>query len=95
MGNLIYLTTQKLFSVPLCHRPVLDVRFLVPTAVKIHVVVFWVVAPCNVVVGYQRFGGLYCLHLHGIRISYHNTQEQKYSTRVCVSLTHFPFRTIS
>jgi len=26
-------------------------------------VVFWVAAPCSVVVGYKRFGGLWCLHL--------------------------------
>jgi len=32
--------------------------------VKIQVEVFWVVTPCSVVVGYQRFGGLSCLHLH-------------------------------
>jgi len=25
--------------------------------------VFWVVSPCSVVVGYQRFRGPYCLHL--------------------------------
>jgi hypothetical protein len=27
--------------------------------------VFWVVTPCYVVVGYQRFGGPCCLHLQG------------------------------
>jgi hypothetical protein len=26
---------------------------------------FWVVMPCNVVVGYQRLGGPCCLHLQG------------------------------
>jgi len=31
----------------------------------IEFVVFWVVALCNVVVGYHCFGGLYCLHLQG------------------------------
>jgi len=30
-----------------------------------HVEVFWVVTPYRVVVGYQRFGGPCCLHLHG------------------------------
>jgi len=30
----------------------------------LHVVVFWVVTSCSHVVGYQRFGGPYCLHLH-------------------------------
>jgi len=33
--------------------------------VKIQVEVFWVVTPCSVVVGYQRFGEPCCLHLHG------------------------------
>jgi hypothetical protein len=32
---------------------------------KIQVEVFWVVTTCNVVVGYQRFGGPFCLHLQG------------------------------
>jgi len=32
-------------------------------AVKFHVVVFWVMTPCSVVVLYQRFGGLCRLHL--------------------------------
>jgi len=30
---------------------------------QIQVVIFWVVTPCNDVVGYQRFGGPCCLHL--------------------------------
>jgi len=32
---------------------------------KIQVEVSWVVMPCSVVVGYQHFGGLCCLHLQG------------------------------
>jgi hypothetical protein len=40
-------------------------RFEVLTAVNIQVEVFWVVMPCSVVVGHQRFGGMCCLHLHG------------------------------
>jgi len=35
------------------------------TPVKILVEVFWVVSPCSVVVGYQRFRGPCCLHLLG------------------------------
>jgi len=31
----------------------------------IQVEVFWVVTPCSVVVGYQRFGVPSCLHLQG------------------------------
>jgi len=38
-----------------------DARFVVFTAVKIHVEVFWVVTPCSFVVGYQRFGRSCCL----------------------------------
>jgi len=32
-------------------------------AMNIHVSDFWNVTPCSVVVGYQRFGWPYCLHL--------------------------------
>jgi len=35
------------------------------TAVKIQVEVFWVVTPCSVVAGWQRFGGPCCRHLQG------------------------------
>jgi len=38
-----------------------DLRFF--TAVKIYIVILWVVMPCSVVVGYQPFGGPSCLHL--------------------------------
>jgi hypothetical protein len=37
--------------------------FEVFTAVEIEVEVFWVVTPCNVVVGFQGFGGPFCLHI--------------------------------
>jgi hypothetical protein len=33
--------------------------------VTFQVEVFWVVMPCSVVVGYQRFGGQCCLYLQG------------------------------
>jgi hypothetical protein len=39
-------------------------RFDVFTA-KIQFVVFWVVAPISVAVGYQRFGEPSCFHLQG------------------------------
>jgi hypothetical protein len=42
-----------------------DARFEVFTAVKIQIEVFYVVMPRSVVTGYQRFGGLCCLHLQG------------------------------
>jgi hypothetical protein len=44
--------------------PVLDVKFEVFKAVKIQVEVFWVMTPSSDVVGYQRFWGPCCLHLH-------------------------------
>jgi hypothetical protein len=40
-------------------------RFEVFTAVKIQVYIFWVVTPCSAAVGYECFGGLYCLHVQG------------------------------
>jgi hypothetical protein len=40
-------------------------RFQVFTAVKIEFVFFLIIAPCSVVVEYQRFGGSCCLHLQG------------------------------
>jgi hypothetical protein len=54
------------------------------TAVKIQVEVCWVVTPCRVV-GYQRFGPTYCLHLQSevgavlnpeTLIFYHNTTRR-------------------
>jgi hypothetical protein len=41
------------------------VRFVVSMAVRIQVKFFCVVTPCSVVVGFQRFGGHCCGHLHG------------------------------
>jgi hypothetical protein len=38
-------------------------RFEVLTAVKMLMLVFWIVTPCGLVGRYQRFGGTYCLHL--------------------------------
>jgi hypothetical protein len=52
-------------------------RFEVLTAVIIQVEAFWIVTPCSVVVGYQRFGELCCLHL---QTSLHVVTIQKAST---------------
>jgi hypothetical protein len=35
------------------------------TAVKMSIVVFWVVTPRSLVDGYKRFGAMYRLHLQG------------------------------
>jgi len=49
---------------------------------KIQVEVFWIVTPCTLVVGYQRFGDPCCLHFHGeartyeTLVSYHNTTRR-------------------
>jgi hypothetical protein len=40
-------------------------RFEILTAMKIHVVVFWILIPCSDVVGYHHIGGLCCLILQG------------------------------
>jgi hypothetical protein len=37
--------------------------FEVLTAVKMLMVVFWVVTPCGLVGGYQHFRGTYCLYI--------------------------------
>jgi hypothetical protein len=33
------------------------------TTTKIYIAVFWVMTPCSLVGGCQRFGGTHCLHL--------------------------------
>jgi hypothetical protein len=43
-------------------------RFGLLTAMKMSMVVFWVVTSCGLVGGCQRFGGTYCLHLQGWRL---------------------------
>jgi hypothetical protein len=42
---------------------IFHVRFEVLTAVKMSMLVFWVVTPCGLVRRYQRFGETYCLQL--------------------------------
>jgi len=49
----LYMHTQSILS------------FEALTVVMLQVKVFWVVMPCNVLVGYQRFRGPCCLHLKG------------------------------
>jgi len=39
-------------------------RLEIFTATKIQGAVFWILTPCNDVVGYRRFGGPYCPYLH-------------------------------
>jgi hypothetical protein len=42
-------------------------RFQVLTAVVMKNAIFCDAMPCNMVEIYQGFGGIYCLHLQGIR----------------------------
>jgi hypothetical protein len=44
--------------------------FEIFTAMKVQVEVFWVMTPCSVAVGCQRFGGTCCLHVHGEDLKY-------------------------
>jgi hypothetical protein len=46
----------------------LYVRFEVLMAVKMSMLVFWIVTPCELVGRDQRFGGTYYLHLQGWRV---------------------------
>jgi hypothetical protein len=55
------LRIQIIVSKHHCHC----MRFEVLTSVKMPLVVFWVVTPCEIVGGDQRFGGTYCLPLQG------------------------------
>jgi hypothetical protein len=54
-----------------CHHvankraPTSHMRSVVLTAVKMSMLVFWVVTPCGLVGRYQRFRGTYCLLLQG------------------------------
>jgi hypothetical protein len=43
--------------------PFADVRYEILTALKISMMLFWVVTPCGIVSRSQNFGGTYCLHL--------------------------------
>jgi hypothetical protein len=42
--------------------------------------VFWIVMPCSVVVGYQRFGGQCCIYLQGWTWRLHGPPRSSYST---------------
>jgi hypothetical protein len=71
-----------------------DTRFEVYKSVKVQVEIFCVVTPCNVVVGYQRFGGPYWLHLHATRR--HNPKDLGFETIFeCVIYLFFLFTTAS
>jgi hypothetical protein len=64
------------------------IRSEVFTAVKIMIVVFWVMTLCNFIGDYQAFGWTYCFHLHGtigsiwnVRRMYRKDGQWKRGTR--------------
>jgi len=59
-----------------------SMRFEVYTAVKIQVEALWVVTPCSVVVGYQRFGRPCCLYLQGEIWDSRFTRRWKFKSRL-------------
>jgi hypothetical protein len=58
-------------------------RSAVRTVVKMSMLVFWAVTPCGLVVGYQRFGGTYRLHLQGHKKT---TIDKSYHVRIYARL---------
>jgi hypothetical protein len=62
--------------------------------VKIQVDVYWVVAPRGVVVGYQRFGGVFCFHLQvevtgtGTVMNPVSTSETRAPTHISIIITY-------
>jgi len=47
------------------------VRLQIFMVVKIHIAVFWIMSPCNDMVGYQCFGEPCCPHFHIGILPYH------------------------
>jgi hypothetical protein len=69
--------------------PVISVRFEVFMAVKIEFLVFWLVELHSVVVGYQHFGGLHCLHT----VQCNNPENRKFSViNITIMASLAPFR---
>jgi hypothetical protein len=52
----------------------------------LQVEVLWVVTPCSVMVGYQRFGRSCCHHLQGEVKSHHNTTRHHNPQDLCLNL---------
>jgi hypothetical protein len=63
---ILYRNILQIKVVDLCNFYILHYVIFVRLVVLekiLQVGVFWVVTPCDAVVGYQRFGETYCLHL--------------------------------
>jgi len=52
-------------------------------------VIIWVVTPCSVVAGYQRFGGSCCLHLQGTATNSAITAVKYHKSRIIGFVLHF------
>jgi hypothetical protein len=68
-------------------------KFNFGTALKI--TGFWYVSPSSVVDLYQRFGGTYCLHLQGRRVSHISVQHLIYHAMSVVSAEDSSSTTLS
>jgi hypothetical protein len=62
------------------------VKFEVFTAMKIHEATLWAVTPCSDVVGHQRFGGPYCLHLQVVTPCSNAAGYQRFGELYCLHL---------
>jgi len=78
MWHLFYFSNISEFSNRIA---LLYSRFEVFTAVKMKVEIFWVAALCCVVIGYQRFTGIRCLHLQGEVIGYQSDSKSLFDRR--------------
>jgi peptidoglycan biosynthesis protein MviN/MurJ (putative lipid II flippase) len=56
-------------SSPTCGSTTAYARHEIFTAMRIHIVVFWVMTLCGVVIGYKSYGGTCFLRLQAVRSS--------------------------
>jgi hypothetical protein len=52
-----------------CEKAKYIARFEVAMLMSLKSAIFWDVMPCSLVKVYSYFKGMYCLHLHGQRVS--------------------------
>jgi hypothetical protein len=64
-GKLHASLTSAIFT-----RVIFTVDLPIASLIEVRVEVFWGVTPCSVVVGYQRFGGPWCLHLQASALKF-------------------------
>jgi hypothetical protein len=74
---LVYFKTYGLVLLNSCDKPSIQYAgFEVLTAVVMKSTVFWDITPYSSLNVNQRFGGTYCLHLQGQRISWARSQHE-------------------